>query len=824
METSLIYIVRKNDRELRLNKTANERSINNMRIAKFIITLMLFISMFFSQSKASLASVSESDLIVFAHNRGDLNWQHGDNDYFGFYNRWNYFTSELLNLPMTKENHEYRPGCIPTGIGQIMCYLIKYRYADENYASTIFLPDAETSHDFVLDYINLANLRSSLDASRKNILSEIVSPDQGKYRYKWLEMPDALDSNIGSGNGNEVKSNIAPLLFDLGISMGVHYGLNILGKPATTNAYVYDGEQIVKDFGFEHAAFYGVSAVFNSLLEAPLGFRWQRTLRRIIQTNLDYDHPVLIAGTKHAFVIEGYGMPWGKYFDIYKYPRAFWDQNEDIYYSIDDLNGNNGHWYHLFSWDALLSDETVFWPTRVLFNVFPRIPDEIKLLDRTPEIISGRVVPSSLHTHELEFGYAFLNQIYVQPTVLSLTQTNNDENMNLKLNLVSVDMKTGVYAAAVPNDSVIKLEVVDDQGEPYGTYPEITKRPKTSNHDLGFIYTLGNQWGVDFYPSNTTITTSSLENTSQTLEDAEHNYSEMTKQELDTFPNSSLSNTATNELLVVASDTQYDVSGSGNYTNAVLNALEFVNSGGTLLATGKSSAFPRTLGGSASPTFYSFTNSYQPYGSGTEKTVAIHSPRIIERLGGVTSVILNSSLPQSQHSIIENPRNNLVLASTTYAIQEIVIPPLGYPYIDYHAITAPVLIEYDRGSNGGKVIYSSLELSPNYNAGGLPKAFVNAVFEPLLFKEDDEFNVLDTIGGEFYEGPSVISSSIKNQNLNMVVASGGITIDSSESDNDISFLFIISDRRAVSPAPQIDASGDPDAGRDRNRRRVARHN
>jgi hypothetical protein len=149
-----------------------------------------------------------------------------------------------------------------------------------------------------------------------------------------------------------------------------------------------------------------------------------------------------------------------------------------------------------------------------------------------------------------------------------------------------------------------------------------------------------------------------------------------------------------------------------------------------------------------------------------------------------------------------------VLASTTYVIEEIVIPPIGSPYIDYHAVDAPVLIAYARGTNGGRVIYSGLELSPNYDAGGLAREYVDAVLDPVIFKERDEEDILDALDGGDYGGNYPSSPTAMSQkNLNMAVAAGGITLDNASANSDTSFAFVVSERRAYSTAPQIDSSG-----------------
>ena len=77
------------------------------------------------------------------------------------------------------------------------------------------------------------------------------------------------------------------------------------------------------------------------------------------------------------------------------------------------------------------------------------------------------------------------------------------------------------------------------------------------------------------------------------------------------------------------------------------------------------------------------------------------------------------------------------------------------------------------------------ELSSNYEAGGLPKRYIESLLEPILHREDDLFDMEDEMGAEFYEGPPVIASSLKQDNLNMVVYRGYIGLNNSTINQDI---------------------------------------
>jgi hypothetical protein len=113
-----------------------------------------------------------------------------------------------------------------------MCYLLKYRYGDKDYALNIFSKEPDKLHDFIAYYkypteADLSYFYFSFPASRKKILSEldeIVSADEyGNFRYKWLEMPDKYTTESTPqgmvSNSKEIEENIAPL-WHVAISYG----------------------------------------------------------------------------------------------------------------------------------------------------------------------------------------------------------------------------------------------------------------------------------------------------------------------------------------------------------------------------------------------------------------------------------------------------------------------------------------------------------------------------------------------------------------------------------------------------------------------------
>ena len=85
--------------------------------------------------------------------------------------------------------------------------------------------------------------------------------------------------------------------------------------------------------------------------------------------------------------------------------------------------------------------------------------------------------------------------------------------------------------------------------------------------------------------------------------------------------------------------------------------------------------------------------------------------------------------------------------------------------------------------------------------------YVDSLLEPVLFKEHDEEEISDRVDSDDPESNPIIN--FRALNLNMVVYNGGIKINNTKADSDVTFSFIVSSRRTKSSAPQIDASGEP---------------
>ena len=254
--------------------------------------------------------------------------------------------------------------------------------------------------------------------------------------------------------------------------------------------------------------------------------------------------------------------------------------------------------------------------------------------------------------------------------------------------------------------------------------------------------------------------------------------------------------------MVIDSNNVFDINGNSDYLNSVIRAREMVDAGGTLVVSGKSTAFAALLGGTTGPRFYSFSGLPRPYGASPNVTSTIFSQKLYERMGCMERVTLASALPQKGHSLISSWGSSTILAAANYLFENIFYDARG-PYWDVYWVAVPTAVEYNRGSNGGKVVYVNSELYTNYDTGGASRAFVEALLEQPLYAMGDKNEITDVIGGG---GVGDVTTS----NLNTVIYNGGITVPAGNVGSDTSFVFMVGDRTVNSSAPEIDASGDPE--------------
>jgi hypothetical protein len=310
--------------------------------------------------------------------RHNIRWNYADPSTFGYELTLKKLIedSNLASLNYTI-NTKYPPGCVATSLGQMMAIMLKEKYPQ--YAAIVNSRKNLPSYGIPwIDYIDFVEGQPVIQTA---LFTAIPIKDTN---YEWGIMPG---SHIGTGNFDDnsetVKKTIAPLLRDIGLTIGVHYRLDTAdGDYAPTIVRQYSGAATMKSFGFKHAASIGNTVLtVNNILARRKYFSYE--VERIIQTNLDYGHPVQIDGTGHSLIIQAYGLENGSDTNILKDISA--RRKSKIVYETNDSK------YVWSTRNELFVDPLA----RVLYNVFPETPETAKILitdGLSPAIISGRVV------------------------------------------------------------------------------------------------------------------------------------------------------------------------------------------------------------------------------------------------------------------------------------------------------------------------------------------------------------------------------------------------------------------------------------------------
>jgi Synergist-CTERM protein sorting domain-containing protein len=756
-----------------------------------------------------------------------------------------------------KFDENYAVGCTAVMTGQIAQNLVTKRYPGSSDA----VNDASLRIS-ASAFRNITLVSPQIASALSADYPEGFSSEKLKFRlkkknksYAWGAMPNFPDTD-NSVEMNEIilkHSDIPPLLRDISVLLESEYNSANGGNREETYASFSKVSEALRDIGFNTSKTLvpgdgtDLSTVDHKSQSINV-HRFKQAKRNIINANLDLGHPVGVGisgyqrnplsstnqyATHHAAVIDAYG---------YEKKYRIGDTDEVYYHVNVNENALNENALNAnLNWDASKSEgwtlglhESITAETwndnyavnGYLFNVFPEPPQTLNGEYITnPAIISGRVFDSQNKDKLLTSGREVtVNGVWVN------TYDGERKASSITNNHDTADGKKGIYALAVDiaNDIIssgdseyVKIQVGDplwgkyvvDSSYAVGDgYVKFKPQPTVNAYDDAeqfFNYSI-NRWGVDIVPANVAPSVSNQDIHSQLFgakqaasanPDNPNSRSFTTKEIPKNVLNTPGIDIGGINILYVASDPQFDQQGSNpNYTGAFQNAVQHVLNGGVLIATGRSTAMSGLGGMTYSPVFYPFNPTYRPVGSTTGAPVTIVSPRIKERLGGTASLILESAFPRTDHKVISNSRNSRVLARANYVIRRLV----GANW-ENTLVTAPVAIEYDRGDKGGKVIYSTLELAPNYAAGGLTRSYADAVLDPEVFRHLDAGDVDDALGGG-----SSGALYMNQMNLNMVVYNGGITIDSSHDGRDVSFAFVISERTTQSPAPQVDSSGDPE--------------
>jgi len=717
----------------------------------------------------------------------EINWNFSDPDNFGHALTW---TSLTKNSYDDGKNF-YVPGCVPTALGTMMHY---YLNRDSRYDGVRNVIESRSNPSLWDDKEYYVDYYTSYDSVGFGHPSPIKTLGMQRYRttYDWSNMPDSL---TGSGGGfqTQVRNAISPLLLDIGIYLEADYKLNIYDPTPTgrnsgaTDVGLYNGAATLKEFGFDYATSFGTTNPINNLTNFSLYRRNYEKARKIIEANLAYGNPVQLDSPGHANIIWGYAKHIDEHRE-YLYDKDFRSKTTTFY--LYNGNGGSGN-----VWDTYKAEYLA--PFRVLHNVFPRVPSHLEddksspyFMPFQPQIVHGRVVLPINETSSLsvkaEYGFQF-GKSHTVPVRIENERGDGLEGI-------------GIYAISLPAGTSARLSVVfTSNGEPHPSYRKEYVRLTRGHSD--FQWLSSQSYTADFLPPSLTMTVNTVVDALSMIEDMGEATDELTHTQL-LEPNILDKYKA----LLIEGDQEYNIQGTGNFADALINARDFVLDGGTLVTSGKSNAFVGSLAGSGSPRFYSFSGVPRPSATTykTNTTIAVSQTDIIERLGGVRTFQMESTLTQKQQPLISSWGSANIISIGAYLFETLEWWG-GYPSLSYYLEYIPNAVEYDLGENGGKVIYVNGELTKNYEAGGLAKAFAEAILDPVIMEEDDEVEIKEGLAGtDYYYNSNAKPIATTRTNLNMVIYGNGIKVSNNKINEDISLVLNISRRKANSIAPQDD--------------------
>ena len=169
---------------------------------------------------------------------------------------------------------------------------------------------------------------------------------------------------------------------------------------------------------------------------------------------------------------------------------------------------------------------------------------------------------------------------------------------------------------------------------------------------------------------------------------------------------------------------------------------------------------------------------------------------------------MESTLTQKQQPLISSFGTSNIISIGAYLFETLQWWG-GYPSLSYYLEYIPNAVEYGLGDKGGKVIYVNGELTKNYEAGGLAKAFAEAILDPVIAEEDDEAELKDGLAGtDYYYDANAKPLAMTRSNLDLVLNRGGVKLNSGKVNADISFVMNVSRRKANSIASPVDPISD----------------
>lgn len=569
--------------------------------------------------------------------------------------------------------------------------------------------------------------------------------------YDWDDIKTYRKGAPEGQNASIVSGEVAPLLHDLGLMLGMDYAKG--GSSASINRRAF------LNMGFRQAQVI-YAKLPDSAHYGPFDMCDRAT---IIHPNLDIGLPVILpvrlqkkGGENGAvlFDVGGHGVV----VDGYAYPTVVSPTVSDLkipYYHVCtgwagyDQYGNwmedKGAWSYGLTSKIRGGDGGII-SYGLAFNLIPdvrafkragvtREEREKNLGNAQVELVSGRVLRLDPADPR---GLAPVANADVSVSWGGLLGWGFKERHKVTTN------EQGIYAFAVPSDTEITLKVTSPDNRYQPIVKEVKRTSVPSSPEVPYLMYpagqvkdhIGNLWGLDFIAAETAVLPSAIDDAEPVVRDwasrdmlydpsiVPLSYRVLTQAEI-ASPDFVVPDV---KVLVVGGDPK--LSFEANYpASFVTKVTDFVyNRGGMLLVAGKSESLVKVLGAQSGIRLFENSTSKYLFGHSTVFFHTIPNPALAHSVGADTLRVV-SVLPRSKQSAVESPGSSTLISKTEHVVREFK-NDYGAPYWDAYILQLPSTIDFRCGK--GRVIYFSNELSALHAVKPYGQRFCDLMLGALL--------------------------------------------------------------------------------------------
>lgn len=566
--------------------------------------------------------------------------------------------------------------------------------------------------------------------------------------YDWDAMRSYRKGAPEGPNASIVSGEVAPLLHDLGLMLGMNYSKKLSQRGPRQSPFLNLGFRQAQVLYTEPTTEYQSFAMADKAV--------------MIHPNLDIGLPVIIAMTMysqngvtshdlggHAVVVDGYAYPTvvspaASDLEIpYYHVCTGWGHYEGNTWKNDE-----GVWsYGLAS--KIREGAGGIVSFGLAFNLIPdvrafnragatREEREANFGSAQVELVSGRVLRLDPADPR---GLAPVPGAEVAVSWGGLLGFGFMERHR-----VTTDAQ-GIYAFAVPSDTRIELRVTSPDNRYQPLVKEVKRTSVPSSPEISYLEYpasqvkdhVGNLWGLDFVAAETAVLPSAIDDAEPVVRDwasrdmlynpeiVPLSYRVLTQAEVSS-PDFEVPNV---KVLVLGGDPR--LSAEVDYPIPfVMKVADFVKRGGMLLTAGKSESLVKVLGGPSGIRLFENTPRRYLYGASSTLLHEIRNATLAHSIGSNTLSVV-SALPRSQQSAVEAPGSATLLSEAAHVVRELKTEYNGFfwdAYWDAYLLRLPTAIDFRSGK--GRVIYFTNELAALHAVKPYGQKFCDLMLGALL--------------------------------------------------------------------------------------------